>query len=101
VATTHYRAEVDIAKALAGAPARERANAEAAFKLLGAAEDIPVDLYIDDADRIRRMEMKYELEVVGQSMAMELKLELFDFGAPVAFKRPPPHQVADASRPGP
>jgi hypothetical protein len=100
VSTTHYRAEVDMAKALAEAPAAERANAEAALKLLGAVDDIPVDLYIDDANRIRRMEMEYEFEVVGRSMAMEMKLELFDFGTPVTFERPASDQVAEAPRLG-
>jgi hypothetical protein len=59
--------------------------------------DIPVDVYIDDAERIRRMEMAYQFNVVGQKMSVALKMELFDFGTRVAFKRPPASQVAELS----
>jgi hypothetical protein len=94
--TTHYRAKLDMAKAFEGMPASERESGEAMMKLFGGSMSMPVDLYIDDADRVRRMEMKYELELLEQKMALELKMELFDFGTRVAFKRPAPHLVADA-----
>jgi hypothetical protein len=93
--TTHYRATVDMDKAMAEAPAAQRAQAEAALKLFGGLEDIPVDLYIDDAQRVRRMEMQYGFDLFGQKLTMELKLELFDFGAPVRFERPADHEVAE------
>jgi hypothetical protein len=80
---------------MAAAPAREREEAQAMLQLFGGLREVPVDLYIDDADRVRRMELKYEFDVMGQKMEAEIKLELFDFGAPVAFKRPPAHQVGD------
>lgn len=95
--TTHYRAHLDMQKAMAAAPAREREEAQAMLQLFGGLREIPADLYIDDADRVRRMELKYEFDVMGQKMEAEIKLELFDFGAPVAFKRPPAHQVADVA----
>ena len=88
VATTHYHAKLDMAKAFAEVPAAEREQAEAMMKLFGASVDVPVDVYIDDADRIRRMELAYEFDLIGQKMAIEMKMELFDFGAPVAFTRP-------------
>jgi hypothetical protein len=99
VDTTHYRAHLNLRKAAAQAPAAERRNLEAMLQLVGGLDEVPIDLYIDDADRVRRMELKYEFDVMGQKMEAELKLELFDFGAPVAFKRPPAHQVAELSSP--
>lgn len=51
---------------------------------------MPVDL-------VRRLDMKYELELFEQKMTMELKLELFDFGAPVTLERPASHEVAELS----
>jgi hypothetical protein len=95
VETTHYRAKVDLEQAMAQAPADQRAQAEAALKLFGGLEDLPVDLYIDDADRVRRMEMEYGFDLFGQKLTMELKLELFDFGAPVTFELPAKHEVAE------
>jgi len=58
---------------------------------------MPIDLYIDDAGRVRRMEMEYKLQSAGMSFETEVKMELFDFGTHVAFKRPPASQVADFS----
>jgi hypothetical protein len=97
VATTHYHAKLDMNKAMSEVPATERKQAEAMLKLLGGSVDAPIDVYIDDADRIRRMEMTYDFDVVGQKMSVAMKMELFDFGAKVAFKRPPASQVAELS----
>jgi hypothetical protein len=43
------------------------------------------------------MEMEYKLQSAGMSFETEVKMELFDFGTHVAFKRPPASQVADFS----
>lgn len=95
VATTHYHAKLDMAKAFSEVPAAEREQAESMLKLFGASVDVPVDVYIDDADRIRRMELAYEFDLMGQKMGIELKMELFDFGARVPFKRPPASEIAE------
>jgi hypothetical protein len=95
VETTHYHAKLDMAKAFSEVPAAERKQAEAMLKMFGGSVDVPVDVYIDEANRVRRMEMTYEFDLMGQKMSIALKMELFDFGTRVAFKRPAPHQVAD------
>jgi hypothetical protein len=97
VPTTHYHAKLDMAKAFGEVPAAEREQAEAMLKLFGGSVDVPVDVYIDDADRIRRMELKYEFNLFDQRMAIELKMELFDFGTRVVFTRPSETQIADVS----
>jgi hypothetical protein len=97
VETTHYSADVSLDKALAQTPPRERRAAKAALKMFGGLETMPVDVYIDDAGRVRRMDMKYDLETAGMTFESDVKLELFDFGAPVAFKRPPASQVVEFS----
>lgn len=97
VETTHYRANVDLDKALAEAPARERAQTKTALEMFGGQKKMPVDVYIDDAGRVRRMELEYKLESAGNAFETKLKMELFDFGTRVAFKRPPASQVADLS----
>lgn len=97
VPTTHYSAKLDMAKALRDSPPSERKQAEAMLKLFGGSVDVPIDVYIDDADRIRRMNMEYELKLFDQEMTIELKLELFDFGTRVAFTRPSVSAVAELS----
>jgi hypothetical protein len=97
VATTHYRAQIDLDKAMAEAPARERGQAKAMLKLFGAADSMPTDFYLDDAGRVRRMRVEYEYEVFEQKMSAELNFDLFAFGTRVQFKRPPARQVADLS----
>jgi hypothetical protein len=97
VSTTHYHAKVDMSKAFAEVPAAEREQLEKMMKLLGGSVDVPIDVYIDDADRIRRMDMTYQFNAVGQTMSVALKMELFDFGTRVAFKRPPATEVAELS----
>jgi hypothetical protein len=94
VETTHYTADVSLEKALAQAPAGQREAAKAALKLFGGMNKMPVDLYIDGAGRVRRMEMEYKLQSGGTPFETEVKLELFDFGTRVAFKRPPASQTA-------
>jgi hypothetical protein len=96
VETTHYQAKLDMSKAFTDVRPSEREQAEAMLKLFGGSIDVPVDVFIDDAERVRRMEMTYELELFGKKMKMELRMELFDFGTRVAFKRPAPHLVAEA-----
>lgn len=97
VETTHYSAAVSLDKALAQTPPRERKATRAALKMFGGLDRMPVDVYIDDAGRVRRMEMKYDLKTAGMTFESDVKLELFDFGTPVEFKRPPPRQVAKFS----
>ena len=95
--TTHYTADVSLDKALAQAPPEQRKAAMATLKMFDGLEKVPVDLYIDDAGRVRRMEMEYDLKSAGMTFESEVRMELFDFGTRVAFKRPPASQVADFS----
>ena len=57
VATTHYRATLDLSRALDDAPAEQREQIEAALEQLGDLESavIPVDIWIDGNDLPRRM----------------------------------------------
>jgi hypothetical protein len=97
VETTHYRAALDLQKAMGAAPAKEREDAKALAHLFGGLETVPVDLHIDELNRIRRLEMKYEFKLFEEKFDAEINMDLFDFGVPVKFKRPPASQVADVS----
>ena len=97
VETTRYGTEVSLAKALGESPPAQRKTAKAALKMFGDHEKIPVDVYIDDAGRVRRMDMDYKLRSAGVNFEAKMKLELFDFGTRVAFTRPPASQVTELS----
>jgi len=101
VPTTHYRATVDLKKAEAKAPA----GAQARFDEMAAAwgvSQIPVDVWIDDAQRLRRLSFSLELSrfrsasgrSLGCSGTGSIEFELNDFGTPVTIEAPPPNQVS-------
>jgi hypothetical protein len=91
VETTHYRATIDVAKALADAPAGARDLLDRA-----ATPTIPVEVWLDAQGRVR----KYTMQVDGTSVGTEgstvaVTYEFFDFGAPVDVGAPPADEVAD------
>lgn len=106
VATTHYRADVDLRKALENAPAGQRAQLEAAveqFELMAGTTSMPLDVWIDDAGLPRRMTYRVEIDggPLGEqlpgdgSLAMFLSMDIFDYGQPVSVTAPPGSQVTD------
>jgi hypothetical protein len=93
--TTHYRATIDLAKALADAPPEARDGARDLLDRAGT-PTIPVDVWLDAQNRVR----KYTMQVVGESngsagSAVAVTYELYDFGAPVDVSAPPADEVAD------
>jgi hypothetical protein len=106
--TTHYVATLDFAKAIDNAevPASLRGKAKGLFK--GTAP-VPVDVYLDNEGRLRRMTMDVDLGsfmggAVGASGAsgadlslpkVTIALDLYDFGAPVHVQAPPADQIVE------
>jgi len=100
--TTHYRAVIDLNKAAAQSPAaRDAINST--IKLLGSSTQ-PVDAWLDDQGRVRRL--KYAVDLSKSKVAASspdvpttatFTLELFDFGVPVQAPVPPADQVVDVS----
>ncbi len=104
---THYRAEVDIDKAversLDEVPAETRGAVRASAKRLRemiGAKTIPVDVWIDQEGLTRRMELAYDMEMPGQSgdLHMEMTMEFFDFGVEVDATRPAADTVVDIQK---
>jgi LppX_LprAFG lipoprotein len=98
VATTHYRAELDLEKALAEVPADQRALLEAQLEQVRAAGDatIPVDVWIDEDDLPRRMRMDMAGmlgALTGDDATATVTIEMFDFGEPVDIAVPAPDEV--------
>ena len=100
VPTSHYFAVVDWQKALARA-ARE-ANQPGLLDQLqglgGSVQNIPVDVWVDKDNFVRRMTMELSISSPGQQQAgASISMELFDYGEPVSIEAPPAGDVVDSS----
>lgn len=95
VATTHYRGTIDLRKAAEQLPEDARESVERAIELMGTVE-LPFDVWIDDDGMARRMKYEQPLPSAGgEAGAMELTMELFDFGVEVDVEPPPNDEVID------
>lgn len=82
--TSHYRARVDLRKLEQQLPDADRPEGEVEYT--GDERYVPVDLWIDDESRLRRITLT-EQEEEGNS-AMTISVELYDYG--VEFEVQPP-----------
>ena len=102
VPTTHYRASVSLADALADVPESERVEVQAALEQLGDLEgaEIAVDAWIDADGLPRRMEVDMGSAfgaLIGDGATMTMTLDLFGFGEPVDIEVPPAAEVTPIS----
>ena len=93
VDTTHYRATVDPAKAVAHAPADRQAELRRLFAKSGISS-VPVDIWVDGDRLVRRVHMTIN-EAGPPAEGVDLTLEFYDFGTAVSVAPPPPDQVTD------
>jgi hypothetical protein len=98
VPVTGFALKIDPAKAGATMPGADRAAVAAFLKSLGAAE-IPVKVWVDGQNLVRRE--KLTLPIPGGSGApagssLTVTTEFYDFGVPVRVSAPPASQVATA-----
>lgn len=95
VRTTHYRATIDLRKALEQAPASLRPSLD---KLLSMTSDTtyPADIWLDDDGLLRRFTftMSYDLPGTG-SAETTVEEELYDFGVDADISPPPADRVVD------
>jgi hypothetical protein len=98
--TTHYKATLDLTKAGEAEPKAKEAIDEA-IKQLGTST-IPVEVWIDDEGRLRRM--RYDMDLSKSPQAKEsgqqlgnlhLDMELYDFGTKVDVSEPPADQFTE------
>ena len=98
--TTHYRATVDLRKATEQAGAvRDRRQFEAFLEQFPS-ETVPVEVWIDDEGRARRMRLDQPVpETPGMPASPDASvvttIELFDFGVEEPIEIPAPDQVTD------
>jgi hypothetical protein len=89
VATTHYRAEIDIDKLVAD---RVQKLTDASYK--------PIDVWVDDEGRVRRVKLDFTSKVDPTAAARThsvLTVDFSDFGTEVDVQVPPARQVVEAT----
>jgi hypothetical protein len=105
VQTTRYEAVVDLAREVAGQDAEAREAHDEMVEKLGATK-LPVEVWIDDENRVRRYAMDATVTVPedapevpeGGEMQTSIVAEYYDFGTPVDVQAPPPDQTAEGSK---
>lgn len=101
VATTHYRASIDVAKAIALVPAAQREGLADLDQMLAQTglSQIPVDVWLDADQRVHKLETAFEITAPGttQTARTALTMELWDYGVPVELDIPSDADVVDAA----
>jgi hypothetical protein len=89
---THYRAQIDDAKVAQKLPEGATRDRVATLGV------VPADVWIDDGDRVVKMQFAVDGSSFGESGArVQMTMEMTDFGVPVDVQAPPPDQVTDFS----
>ena len=97
VQTTHYKATIDLDKALSRYPASVRAGVQSLIDKFGM-HTMPVEAWIDADGLTRRVTYSIDLsKAPGFDIggAINATLEFYDYGTPVSVSAPPASQVTD------
>ena len=101
VATTHYRATVELRRLPSVTPPARRAAARQSvsrlIQLIGT-DSYPMEVWVDRRHLVRRMRIEMTMKVQGKSVNQDMTIELFDFGPKHRIKPPPADQTFDASK---
>ena len=105
VQTTRYAATLDMQKAAADMGGEARKAYEDMLRQTGTRK-VPVEVWIDDENRVRRYAMNMNTKVPqnangapqGGRMRMQMVAEYHDFGTAVDVQAPPPSQTMDGSQ---
>jgi hypothetical protein len=84
--TTHFRARVDLMKLVEQLPAAERPEGDVAQ--LWGSRFVPVEIWIDDESRLRRITIEQRENEEDGNPAMTITVELFDYGVEVDVQPP-------------
>jgi hypothetical protein len=103
VEATHYSATIDLRRYPELAAEKDREVAQRSIDRLieiGGQSEIPVDVWIDDDQRIRRMQMEMVFSEAGTDVRADMILEYVRFGVPVDIDVPDDDDVFDATELG-
>lgn len=90
VDTTHYKVTVDLAKAPNGAQLMKLANVKT----------LPVDVWIDGQNLLRRMTETYNVTTGGQTVSTTMQMDLSSYGEQVNVQVPSADQTVDVTKLG-
>lgn len=93
--STRFRVQVDLRRA-ADALSGRAADVAQSLRRLRGRDDLPIDVWIDEADRVTRLRYAVEPEVAGTRITVVSDLELWDFGTPVDITAPTPAELVPA-----
>ena len=100
VSTTHYHALVDIAKLPDAVPASGRRAAEQLLALLqrggASTTEMPIDVWIDGSNQVRRIHLAYNLTVNGASAGVDMTENMLEYGPQPAPTPPPAGEATNA-----
>jgi hypothetical protein len=106
--TTRYRVTIDLKKAAAQEGPEAREAYDETIEMLGASK-LPVGVWLDDQNRIRRFAMNLTIPMPENAASPNASLEdaktrtqtvveYYDFGVPVDVQAPPRDQTMDGSK---
>lgn len=100
VATNHYRAKVDVRRYLDLVPEDQRADARRSVRrlieLMGGKSRIPMEVWVDESDLVRRLAMDMKTSLPGgNSMRMTYDMRFSDFGSDVDIDVPDDEETID------
>jgi hypothetical protein len=99
VATTHYRAAVDLRKYPDVVPDEQRElvrkATEKLVEQLGVGA-VPVDVWVDGNGLVRRVALEFDTGAAGSApLATTVRMDLYDYGVPVTVSLPAASEVTD------
>jgi hypothetical protein len=98
VTVTEYRMTADLAKAAARLPGWQRAGFRAFAQSLGAGT-VPVDVWVDSSNQVRRMREALHMPSGTPAGAVVTQTtDFYDFGVPVRVSAPPAAEVASLAQ---
>jgi len=95
--TTHFRGTVAVSDLAAAATEEDRAEATSFAERLEAAgvESFPLDLWLDEENRVRQLRVEYEAQQEGTEVRLLTVVELFDYGEEADIEPPPANEVTN------
>ena len=95
VSTTHYKGVVDLQRFAKEDPALEKTFHQLVYET--GISRIPVEVWIDEDNLVRRMKQTMEGATVGPGAQIDMTMttELYDFGTKVDVAEPPADEVTD------
>jgi hypothetical protein len=99
--TTHYGGTIDLIKAAGKIPGANSSLLKSSTEKLvahGGSAEIPVEVWVDDHNLLRRMTMNLSEAPEGHHFAAAIAIELFNFGATPSVNPPSGDEVFDATQ---